>query len=190
MKPGNPIPRTLTWQRMQKLGEFTLRDLADCASRGFLQQYVQELEKASYLKKLNPNRAGRQITRYQLIYNTGAQAPIVASGEVVDPNKQKSPDKQTRCWQAMRVLKVFSQADLQTCAEIDEDFAYEYCAALIRAGFLTSNGGGRKGSEYRLVRNTGPLAPVLQLQKGQIYDPNINTTICSVRKNKKEIASA
>jgi len=44
---------------------------------------------------------------------------------------------------------------------------------LIKDGKLTSNG----SYEYRLVRDLGPKAPVVQKSKGFIYDPNSSNTL-------------
>jgi hypothetical protein len=71
-------------------------------------------------------------------------------------------------WTSMRVLRVFTVADLVTTAEVTQRAAREYVRLLVAAGYLMRLGrvAGSRGCigawmEYRLVRNTGPHHPIL-----------------------------
>lgn len=95
-----------------------------------------------------------------------------------------------RAWSAMRVRRVFSIGEIvadaaRTDTEAERDNARRYIAALRAAGYvselprrksgtaLTSNG----FKEFRLLRNTGPRAPVVSDERGSVHDPNTGVDV-------------
>lgn len=70
-------------------------------------------------------------------------------------------------WTAMRIKKSFSVADLHAALhaarpDMTERRIQDYCSLLTRAGYLRVMRKARHGGApaiYRLIRNTGPLAP-------------------------------
>jgi len=79
--------------------------------------------------------------------------------------KRQAPTTRQRIWQAMRILRVFSYADLQATAEAGRDNVRKFCQALHRAGYLRLERPKRNGKKggyqvFRLVRDTGPNAPI------------------------------
>lgn len=76
----------------------------------------------------------------------------------------------------MRILRTFTVPDLTATADASETNTVKYVRGLYRAGYLRcvrQKDSGRRGGHpvYRLVRDTGPLAPRLQ-RDGTTYDPN------------------
>ena len=79
------------WNAMRKLRSFDWHELAAVASTpecpvapGTAQRYVGLLQRAGYLAKVQPARAGRRA-RWRLKYDTGPRAPRVVRA-VHDPN--------------------------------------------------------------------------------------------------------
>jgi len=79
-------------------------------------------------------------------------------------------------WRSIRILRRFTSAQVEATATIKRDNATRYITGLLRAGYLRvsqANVSGCPGSfhVYQLVRDTGPLAPILW-ENGQVFDPN------------------
>jgi hypothetical protein len=76
----------------------------------------------------------------------------------------QAPGLQT-IWQAMRVMRRFTTADLLMTTDMGESAVLKYCRGLAQAGYLRlaqPRVSGRAGSRdvWQLVRDTGPLAPI------------------------------
>jgi hypothetical protein len=81
-----------------------------------------------------------------------------------------------RAWQAMRVLLRFTRAQLQVTSGIGWSNCICYLRALRRAGYVRVTQQQRRGQPggyvaYHLIRNTGPLPPIIWDQ-GLVYDQN------------------
>lgn len=81
-----------------------------------------------------------------------------------------------RCWQAMRILRRFTAADICATAEAGARNVNIYLQVLTRAGYLRVLQPQRPGVTgghivYLLVRNTGPYAPRVR-SGGVLWDPN------------------
>jgi hypothetical protein len=84
---------------------------------------------------------------------------------------------QSRIWQSMRVLLRFDSGDLVVTTEATDRTVQTYLRALHRAGYvrmLKRQAGGRPGSRslYQLVRDSGPLAPVVRQDGSGVWDQN------------------
>ena len=81
--------------------------------------------------------------------------------------------KRGKLWQAMRILRTFTCLELAAVCEMPDaiDSIRTYVAQLHKVGFMSMQ---RKGSTryYRLIRNTGPLAPYFMRNRTIYYDPN------------------
>jgi hypothetical protein len=82
-------------------------------------------------------------------------------------------------WQSMRVMRCFTVAEVMATAEVGASAATKYVRYLLRAGYLrcvVAKRNGRTGghAQYRLVKDTGPLAP--RVGKQAIRDPNLEPT--------------
>jgi hypothetical protein len=89
----------------------------------------------------------------------------------MDPREGRS-----RMWQAMRVLRTFTVADMEATAEVSRASATHYVRALRDAGYVQRLPGKRIGQaaqfmSYRLVQNTGPHAPRVS-HGGKVLDMN------------------
>ena len=85
-----------------------------------------------------------------------------------------------RVWQAMRVLRRFTTAELLITTDASESAIMKYSRALARAGFLhcvRPRFSGRAGSRdvWQLVRDTGPLAPIRRWDGSGVFDRNFGT---------------
>ena len=91
--------------------------------------------------------------------------------------RQQADSKRQPVWQAMRVLRDFTTADIAAVCEIDKpDSVRSYCNFLVRAGFLRRRGrGGWHPSRYTLVRNSGPEPPAMVRNGKSVWDPNTGT---------------
>jgi hypothetical protein len=102
-------------------------------------------------------------------------------------------DQLQNIWLKMRFLEVFSLADLVIFCdeEVPTNYMAGYVLSLIQAGYVIELSGKRNAlrrgkGKYRLLRDTGEQAPVLQngislLYEGRyiwvkyaIYDPNLD----------------
>jgi hypothetical protein len=80
--------RTAAWRGMRIMKRFTTRELhnATGAAETDIRSFCTYLLKAGYLKKISGGRSGNPAT-YQLIRNTGPEAPQVTRAKFVfDPN--------------------------------------------------------------------------------------------------------
>jgi hypothetical protein len=91
---------------------------------------------------------------------------------------RKGTDGRSQAWQAMRIMRRFTRADLLTVAQVGKDNLRKYVQALIEVGIVrvaTERVNGRPGSRetLQLVQDLGPKSPVLWTN-GEVFDPNKN----------------
>lgn len=97
------------------------------------------------------------------------------------PQRKDRPRKITdreRIWRVLRVIRgTFTVRDVERLSESGWHNARRYIWMLTNEGYIRNvgpNDGHRKpGREalYKLIKNTGPLAP--KLKDGAFYDPNV-----------------
>lgn len=181
--------RSKIWSAMRYLKRFSLEDLQvtteviyrDC------QQYAQELCKAGYLRVCAKESAPGQRFTYLLIRDTGPLTPSARRTEVYDPNNKKtyrcSPASTTKlgrqeAWRTMQQLDQFTRQGLNKRCGVSMTNLHQYLRALLVAGYLevirpATSGTKGKPAIYRLIRNTGEKAPVVQ-RDGSLVDPNLS----------------
>lgn len=108
------------------------------------------------------------------------------TGGPTGPMERKKPVAnalRARLWRAMRMKGKFSLGDLLNLAANGDERdavnnAGRYIRALVAAGYLTElrrakpdRPGSNGTKRYALLRNSGPLTPMLR-RGGDIYDPN------------------
>jgi len=84
-------------------------------------------------------------------------------------------------WRTIRILAEFTPRDIAAHATTDtvrvsEASARSYCGLLHRTGFLRvvyPSRPKKNPAVYRLIRNSGPKAPMIQRVK-RVFDPNTN----------------
>ena len=104
------------------------------------------------------------------------------------PRVSKPPSKpndRSRMWSSMRIMRVFTAQDIAATAEGDDRAARAYIKALQQAGYVrvereTTFEVGSYTS-YRLLKNTGPLAPRLRADGKSLLDLNRNEEVPRVR---------
>lgn len=77
-----------------------------------------------------------------------------------------------RMWQAMRILRRFDAAQISATAECPHDSARKLISVLKQFGIVVRSA----RTEYVLLRDLGPKAPALRLDKA-LYDHNTNTVM-------------
>lgn len=78
-------------------------------------------------------------------------------------------------WQAMRVMRRFTVAEIMATAEVGASAATKYVRFLTAGGYLRCVQARRSGytgghAQYQLLRDTGPCAP--RIGKYGVRDPN------------------
>ena len=150
--------------------DFTLRQLVDAT--GANRKTTQD-----YLRCLIPGGIVEQVSDgvFRLILDRGFHAPRL--------NRLGKPVTQgagvENMWRSMQKLSQFSWQDVAIHSTTDivtvsASTAKTYCSMLLKCGYLRvvqkANSHGRP-AVYRLIRNNGPLPPMIQRVK-QVYDPN------------------
>lgn len=149
-----------------------------------ISDYLTGLCNAGYLGKYNdPTAAHKRGTpiAYYLASDTGIEAPRVRK----DGSPVTMGQGRLQMWNAMRVLKHFTIADLAFNASIDDHTvavseADAYCGMLRQAGYLAGNSIPGAATRYTLIGAmwTGPQPPQIQRTK-QVYDPNLRRVVWS-----------
>ncbi|MDH4229995.1 MAG: hypothetical protein OEW11_09690 [Nitrospirota bacterium] len=170
--------RDAIWAAALKLVEFGLKDLPATVTAQIAKRYLRKLVQEGYVEVIDPQRplprGGWTAGRYRVIRQVRT-APM---------DKYQSGIKNTHLWNAMRVLKFFTVRELAitSCTPtvtISEANTRGYLRYLALAGYLALAEKSRIAhpATWRFVRNTGPLAPVIQQGKNrprQVYDRNLN----------------
>ncbi|GAB7078347.1 hypothetical protein [Megalodesulfovibrio paquesii] len=132
--------------------------------KGEIREYLRRLCLAGVCTA-TPGQGIGAMTTYRLTQRP-AQAPHL------DKEGKPFPETdQQRMWRGLRMMKACTAVDLATAVSVKESVAYTYLKMLAHAGYVT-----RSGDQYRLVRQHGPLAPMIQKVK-QVYDPNLQAVV-------------
>jgi len=176
---GEPSGRQAMWERMRELRRFTLADLDHLnVERDTIKTYVRSLVRGGYLKMERSDGPGGRYAPalYELLRDVGLEAPKL--------RRDGSPAHQGRSreqmWRAMKMMGKFTPRDLAVTAStedaaVSEDDAKSYVKHLFAAGYLAVLRAGkppRTQGLYRLVKNTGPLPPMVTRAK-IVWDPNL-----------------
>jgi hypothetical protein len=112
---------------------------------------------------------------------------------ITSPTGARRPVADTlrqRAWTAMRISPRFTVASLTVLArqakdKYPEDELRRYLRALLRAGYVAllparagePGAGAAAPKQWRLLRDTGPSAPVLRKRGKLMFDPNLSTHV-------------
>jgi len=79
----------------------------------------------------------------------------------------------------MRIMRVFTVADIEATAEIKHCNACKVIRTLIKCGYVVKVNGrkGKKSNRYRLVKDTGPKALELKRHEKALYDCNLGRRV-------------
>ena len=176
-------------------GRFTVMQIEDATRFEWrtIHGYLVGLQRAQppYIRIVAGN-SGHAIARreggkfraavYELLRDVGIEAPRVNSRGM----ETTSGRVFAGLWRAMKVLRRFDWRELH--ASLPELGARMplvsirtirgYCQALERAGYLHAEipSRGYRPTVYRLAKDTGPRAPVIQRVKS-LYDPNLGEIV-------------
>lgn len=179
--PNPEAGRLAYWRIMTGLqthyGEFTSRivvDIAGVGHRKTIENYLAFLLAEKVVRVLGSDQRGATATHRYCIINAG-EAPPLRRGD------SSLGQCQQALWMAMRLLGQFRAAALAEAASTDtlviaRSTASGYVADLLQAGYLAIAGNAperRQTLVYRLVRNTGPRAPIVMRQEKACFDLNI-----------------
>jgi len=166
---GGKSKRQKVWEAIRAAGDgWTTANIASAAgvdSRA-VRTYLSALKAGGYITATYaaPHRAHR----YALTNDIGIDAPrITLTGQVITMGLA-----QQHMWQTLRItghaLTPVELAGLSSTVGVPVSLtaARDYLGYLNRAGYLSSTGG-----RFRLIKNTGPKAPMVQRTK-RVYDPN------------------
>ena len=165
----------LVWSAIRQAtrtrGEFSKADIekATKCSSETVKTLLQKLLKGGYVEKVSAERFKRH--KFCLIKDVGVEPPRL------NPDGSPAPESgQQRMWRAARILKSFTPQELAATASsggpyVTLETAKSYCCMLAKARYLA---GGP--DTWTLVRQTGPLAPMIQRAK-QVFDPNLDMVV-------------
>jgi hypothetical protein len=125
--------------------------------------------------------SGMPVIVYRLVRDVGVEAPrLTRDGKPVLQGLG-----QEQMWRAMRMMQGdWNSQDLAVAASTDdvtinEQEAARYIGHLFGAAYLqmtAKNNGPKSKARYRLVKNTGPKAPMIQRLK-TVFDPNLGQVV-------------
>lgn len=178
---GARYGRQAIWDTIRALPEFTLVSLSArlSMSESTVKDYLRGLVKAGYVRVVEKRKqVAYSVAVYALVRDSGVEAPrINRKGEALPPTGQQ------RMWDAMKVMPQFTPVQIVAAASADTSApavtmyaALAYVSTLSKAGYLAQVGGAASGCApearvYRLLRNTGGAAPMVQKTR-VVFDPN------------------
>lgn len=185
-----PLPnlengRMAYWRIMTGLqthyGDFSSRivvDLAGVGHRKTIENYLAFLLAEKVVRVVSTEMRGGIATHRYKIMNIG-EAPPMRRGD------SSLGQRQQALWTAIRSLGQFRASELAGAASTDtmviaRETASGYVADLLRAGYLKIAGHAperRQTPIYRLVRNTGPRAPIVMRPERACFDLNLMRTV-------------
>lgn len=179
--PNPEAGRLAYWRIMTGLqahyGEFSSRivvDIAGVGHRKTIENYLAFLLAEKVVRVLGSDQRGATATHRYCIINPG-EAPPMRRGD------SSLGQCQQALWMAMRSLGQFRASELAEAASTDtlvvaRATASGYIADLLRAGYLAIVGSAPERKQtlvYRLVRSTGPRAPIVMRAEKACFDLNV-----------------
>lgn len=169
-----------TLDQLEAALPLTRRQISDGAATLIRRDYLDRIELGCYC--LTPagiaaSERGEQIT-------SGPKGPLTCKSR----RKWRSTFRQ-RAWTAMRMSGSFSVSELVIAASKDdkrpEINLLDYLRALSRFGYVTAlpalrNGlrkNSKSGKRFRLVKDTGPVAPEWRSRSGAMWDHNLDQLV-------------
>lgn len=143
-----------------------------------VRDYVNRLELAGFAERVVQGETGlkAKATRYRLV-----KRPLEAPR--IDRKGNLYPESKTqRLWRTMRMVKSFTLPELTSLAAGEDmpmslKLAKNFTQALVSVGVVQPFASTASADRlYRLVRDLGPLAPVISLTK-VVFDPNAKAVI-------------
>ena len=183
--PNPDQGRLLYWRIMSGLqkhyGDFSSRIVVDVAGdchRKTIENYLAFLVAEKVVRVVATDTVGVKVTHRYRIVNLG-DAPPMRRGDSTLGQRQQA------LWTAIRSLGQFRASELADAASTDDvviarETASGYVADLRQAGYLAVAGHAPERKQtpiYRLVRNSGPRAPIVMRPERACFDLNLMRAI-------------
>lgn len=124
-------------------------------------------------------RAGH--IRFMERTNATSYFTAIAPEQIQKETRDKRMTPEGRLWSAMRITRTFTPVDLAASlagldAQITSQNIQKYCSQLAHYGYLRvlSKASRKAPARYQLIKNTGPLPPVLK-RLPVLIDPNTDS---------------
>lgn len=169
-----PTDREKMWAAIRQEKTFTqaqIIQLAEC-NETKVRDYLRSLKASGYVRVIK-EYTPRTAAVFELANDTGVDAPRVRKDGTMLPASGRN-----RMWNAMRVLRVFTAAELASAASLPEapvaetEAAY-YCRWLAQGGYLVQHD---DGWQFIPAKFTGAKAPQI-LRVKALFDPNLGTVV-------------
>jgi len=156
------------WRSAQTLRQIHWSDLlAFGVVRSTAKKFVNRWADAGLITRIPTDDSRKVYVRIDL--SPTAPAPSPAYDDSAEGNM----------WRSMRGLKVFSATDIAAHSnaggvEVSVAQARAYCRLLVQSDHLRVQQtaiGGKRDAKFKLINNTGPVAPKPRKIKG-VFDPN------------------
>ncbi len=170
--------RDYLWQTILKQKTFTIGSLQSDGvklERSSIQQYLRALCRAGYINFQEQGEWKENI--YTLLKPVSEPPRVRPDGSQVTQGRGRQ-----NMWRTMRIRKVFTLNDIVALASneehaVAEEEAETYIRYLEKAGYIkNTDGKSRPKATFRLIRDTGPKAPMIQRVR-QVYDQNLREVV-------------
>lgn len=174
---GSSEKEQAVWAQAATLPEFTTVDLAGLGvSEDTARRYCRRWQKSGRIRFRRTDEGNRNV-----------YAPVT-SRAVAPGETPPVPTPEGNMWRAMRQVREFCPTDIAAGSNaggvrVDVKTVQAYCRDLLNAGYLSVRRKARPGLNeaiYRLVRDTGPAAPVVKRVSG-VFDPNDETFVPNLK---------
>lgn len=176
----HPHGRPAVWEALRRLKGGTVSELsrASGAPTRTVRGFLQTLEFAGFV-----SRGGAPGPLDGARYQAARDLPVLMPD--LRPDGTEAPETgRARMWRTMKMLSTFTAQDLAIAASLPGATvalaeARKYAVMLSLAGYLaTIKPGTPRGglATYRLVKNTGPMAPQIQ-RRPTLFDPNLGQVV-------------
>jgi hypothetical protein len=168
------------WNALRRGDRLTIAALAERFGyrKPNLGRYLRALVAAGWVASERVAGNGRP-SEFWLVEDLGPFPPQFGPDRVLaNPNQAgQVGDPHQRLWNALRIQRRGRWADFAAPAEVCRRSAVSYLQSLRRVGYCESvRQRGRDGFlVWRLLRDTGPVAPVLCGEA--VYDPNLDEEV-------------
>lgn len=175
--------RQIVWDTLRAAGgawmDSALMSSRTGVHRKTAADYIAALAAGGYIERRQEDgdgAGGKARLMLRLVKDAGHHAPRLRK----DGTAVTQGAGVTNMWRSMRMLGKFSVLDLSLhsstpAVRVTIETAKAYCGMLLSTGYLrvVQKAEPVKGriAIYRLIRNDGPKAPMIQRVK-QVYDPN------------------
>lgn len=141
--------------------------------------------KQTSLRKVEHFKGGFRPKAFKAV--TGASPLLVGKGGHTSPKTRRGTAQQL-VWQSMRVLRTFTVCDLVATTGCSDSTARAYLSLLTKFGYvrrlpsthmrLSNEQRVGQRSRYKLLKNTGPVAP--KRQREGLWDANLKQEVSDV----------